>query len=61
MALNTGYVLRTGEYEPAKKTKSNNNETEQKRTPQEEAEARYKAVKVLDDRATLYLNYAFTL
>ena len=47
MALNTGYALRTGSFEPAKKTKNNNNKETIEKSPQDEALARYNAVKVL--------------
>ena len=46
MALNTGYALRTGSFEAAKKTKNNNNKETEEKSPQDEALARYNAVKV---------------
>lgn len=51
MALNTGYAIRTGAYEPAKKNQSlNNNKNDDDvataRSLQEEALARYSAAKV---------------
>ena len=47
MALNTGYMLRTGSFEPAKKIKNNNNDKDmEEKSPQDEAMARYNAVKV---------------
>ena len=42
-------MLRTGSFEPAKKTKTNNNNAnKEEKSPQEEALARYNTVKVLN-------------